>query len=148
MAETSVPASQLDWSSFGLNIKSATNTSQGTPVNLNHVNLSSVGASITFTVESDCDSLVTVNVGVISSSDFEHKPGIYKDGSVFSFSSYSAAPGNASGRSLVRSYTALVPLTAGAHTLSAGIFVASATGPTVPTGNANITAIVLGEVSA
>jgi hypothetical protein len=149
MAETKVTSAEFDWTSTSLNVKSASSTSASAPANGTNTNLASVGAAVTFTVATACSAFVTVNTAFISTTEHEHKPLIYLDGSVYALSGYSASQsGTASARAIVRTYSSAVALTAGTHTISAGIGVASGTGNNVPSGGANITAIVLGRVTA
>lgn len=139
---------QIDWTTFSNNVKTASNGSAGTPVNGSNVNLSSVGASLSFTLTGAGYALVTVSIATVSSTDFENKPIIYLNGSVYAIAGYNAAAGNASSRTNPRTFTAAVPLPTGSNTISAGINVASATGPSVPVGCAIITAMVFGNVTA
>lgn len=149
MAETRVPAKQIDWSSFSLNMKSASNSTANTPTNNADTNLASNGATISFTVETDCYALVIVHVAVNSTTDYELKPQIWRDGVLYAVAGYPASiNGSAGNRAVMRSHTVGVPLTAGAHTLSAGVIVSSATSQSVGIGAANITALVLGNVTA
>lgn len=141
-----VKESNIDFTSFSNNAKSATNTSAHTPSNGVTNNLSS--ASISFTLSGSGIALVTVTVGVLSTTDYEMKPGVYKNGSFFAQSDMSAAAGNGSERVNPRTYSVAVPLSNGVNTLSAGVFISSATAPNVPIGNASISAIVLGNVTA
>lgn len=150
MAKQKVRTAQIDWSSLSLNIKSKKSTSGATPTNGANTNLDTNGCSVSFTVAADCKAFVTVHVGCSSTTDFEHKPQIWLDGSLYSMSDITASVngGGASNRSIQRSHSALVSLTAGAHTLSAGISVSSASSQNVRAGDAEIAAIVLGQVTA
>lgn len=149
MAKQKVKSPQIDWGSLQLNIKAANNTSSIAPGNSVNTNYASVGCQITFTVAASCKALVTVNMGVRSTTDYELKPLIYLDGVMTAIADYSAAMSNGAGnRMLVRPMVAVVTIPSGTHTLSAGVFVASATSPSTDIGSAQISAIVLGEVTA
>ena len=143
-----VEAPQIDWSSFGNNIKSAKNSSGITPVNGSFVNGSGQGLAVTFTVSEACNALVTLHMACGSTSDFEFRPLIYLNGVMTVDGTYPASVGNGSGRHTTRSVTYKIALPAGANTISGGVFVSSATSPTVAASGANISAIVLGTVTA
>lgn len=147
---TWISSAMIDHSTWSLNIKGNRNSSAITPVNGSNVNGSGQGLNVTFTVSATCKALVVLNMAAISTSDFEFRPLIYLDGVVQTtgVSEPAASVGNASGRAVQRSNTAVLTLTAGAHTISGGIFVSSATGPTVPINGASISAIVQGYVTA
>lgn len=149
MAKQKAKSSQIDWSSFANNIKMAKNSSSVTPTIGTDNNLASAGAAITFTVDATSYALVTVHVGCRSTTDYEHKPAIYLDGTLISMNDIGASiGGSASNRGIQRSHTDKVTLSAGAHTISAGIYIASATSPSVAIGEAQVSAIVLGRVTA
>lgn len=146
MARTRSKKVQIDWSTFSNNIKFAMNPSQITPVNSDN-NISS--AAITFTVETACLAFVTVSVGVTSTTDYELKPEIWLDGAIYATNGTPASlGGGTSGRAYQRTISRGVSLSAGAHTLTPGVLISSATGPSIPAGAAEITAIVLGNVTA
>lgn len=142
------PSAVIDWSTFSNNIKVAINTNAAAPVNGTALNLASVGSVVSFTVGEACKALVTSTIGCSSTSDFETKPQIWLDGALSSSATYTAAAANASGRIDTRTWQGVVTLSAGAHTISAGIVVSSATSANVAAGNAQISAIVLGNVTA
>jgi len=148
MAKQIIKANQIDWSSFSANIKSAQSTTTGTPVNGSNVNLASTGVAVTFTVATACVAFVTVGIAVVSTTDFENKPLIYLDGGLVAGAGYNAAAGNASSRTNPRPFSSGIAIPAGTHTLSAGIVVSSASSPSVPGGGANISVIILGNVTA
>lgn len=142
-------SNQIDWSTFGLNIKRAKNTSSSNPGNGVNSDFAGLGAAVTFTVETACNAFVTVHVGCNSTSEFELKPQIYLDGAVHTTSDVGASiSGTATNRFFQRSVSNVVALSAGAHTISAGITVSSATSQSVPIGSAEVIAIVLGRVTA
>lgn len=143
-----IAVSNIDFSTFANNIKTGVNTTAVILTNGVSTDLASFGSKVTFTVASNCVAFVTVSMIANSTTDFEFKPLIYLDGSVAGSINYLAAPGNASGRSQVRTYSKAIPLTTGSHTLSAGVLVSSASTPGVPTDGATITALVLGNVTA
>lgn len=141
------PVGAIDWSTFANNIKSAFNTSTGTLTNSSQ-DLASVGLSLSFTVVGTAYALVTVSLGIFSSSDFEFRPEIRLGGAVQATFAPSAAAGNASSRSTVRSFSAKIPLSNGVNVLSAGVFLAAATSPGWGNGAGYISAIVFGNVTA
>jgi hypothetical protein len=147
IADSTVTRKKIDWSTFANNMKTATSTTAGTPVNGSNVNLAGNGATISFTLGSVGYALVTVSVSTFSTTDFENKPLIMVDGSAVLTLGIAAARGDAA-RTWQRSYTAPVTLSPGTHTISAGIYVASATSPNVPAGNAYVSAVVFGDVTA
>lgn len=137
----------IDWSLFSNNMKSASNPSSITPTNSSQ-DLAGNGATISFTVGSTCNALVTVSIGLYSSSDYEFRPEIRVDGTVVQTYSPAAALGNASGRPSVRGFTFSVPLTTGAHTISAGVFISAGTALSIAAGGVSVAALVLGNVTA
>lgn len=139
---------KIDWSTFDKNIKSASNTSAITPTNSINNNLESYGAKVQFTVSGSAYALAIVSVGISSASDFENKPLVYLDGSHFNTYEIAAAPGNGSARIFQRINHMNIPLSTGSHTISAGVFISSATSPNIPIGNARITVLVFGNVTA
>lgn len=145
-----VKSSMVDYSTFALNMKGSKNTSTVTPINGSNVSGGAQGSQVTFTVAAACQVYVQVNAGVISSSDFEYRLLIFLDGvnQTGNVAVFPAATGNASSRVFERSVTGILSLSAGAHTLAAGIFVSSATGPSIPIEALSIHAIVLGNVTA
>ena len=114
---------------------------QGTNYNLGP----GTGASVTFTVEKACVALVTVNIAMRSTSDYEFRPQIFLDGVFNRNFGYPSANSNG-GRSIQRGGTAPVILTAGTHTISAGVFISSATNPSCDTDGVNVCVLVLGKV--
>ena len=143
-----ISKSQIGWAPFTFNIKMASTNSDAGLSNGANYNLGANGASIQFTVVGTAQALVTVTVATISTSDFENKPLIYVNGSVVSTAGYSAAAGNGSNRVNPRTWQAAVTLSEGVNTISAGVFVTSATSPSVPSGGAQVSAVVLGNVTA
>lgn len=144
-----VNPSVIDTSGFSLNIKSAKTTSTNTPTNGVNTDLAGNGATISFTVSKPCSALVTTQVACNSSTDFEMKPLIYVNGVVQVVADWPAAlSGGAGTRAVMRSLTVAIPLSTGANAISAGIFISSASGQSVPAGAAVIAAIVLGKVTA
>lgn len=135
----------FDWS---LNMKAASNTSAPTITTGANNNFASVGAQIAFTVASSCNCLVTVDVGMSSTSDYETRPLIYLDGVLFKSNDVIAAIGSASGRATERSLCYVVPLTAGAHIISAGGYTSAGGSQAVAINAAHIAGIVLGLVTA
>lgn len=144
----SLSRTAVDWSTFSNSIKQASNSSSITPTNGVDNDFQSAGAKITFTVSGTAYALVTVTVGCGSTSDFEHRPEIFLDGSLHSGASYAATIANAGGRASVRSYPNLVILAAGTHTISAGMFLSAAVSQIIPANSAIVSAIVLGNVTA
>lgn len=143
-----ISKSQIDWAPFTFNMKTASTTSNAGLSNGANYNLGANGASIQFTVVGTAQALVTVSVATISASDFENKPLIYVNGSVVSTAGYSAAAGNSSSRVNPRTWQYAVTLSEGVNTISAGVLVTSATSPSVPSGGAQVSAVVLGNVTA
>lgn len=141
-----VDLTKIDWADFALNIKSATNGSSVSPTNTTQ-NFAANGVAVTFTVASDCFALVSVSMGISSNSDYEFRPIIYRDGVAYKQILPPAAY-SVSGRAHVRGFTWAVPLTAGAHTLSAGVFLAAGTSMAMPADSCMISALVLGDVTA
>jgi len=137
----------LDWSTFSNNMKSASNSGNITPTNSSQ-DLASSGLSISFTVAQACNALVTVSLGVQSTTDFEFQPQIRLGGSIVKSFTPAASISNAGGRALVRGFTWVVPLAQGANTLSAGLLLSSSTTPGIAANGGTIAAIVLGEVTA
>lgn len=136
----------IDWSTFSLNIKSAIGSGSVVPTNGNN-NFSSI-CSIAFTVSGTAYALVTVTTSVTSVNDFEHQPLIYLDGITSTVFAPNAQVGNASGRSAPRTFSALVTLTSGSHTLSPGAFVSAGSSYSQSGSGLSISAIVLGNVTA
>jgi hypothetical protein len=136
-----------DWSTFSNNMKSATNGA-GISLANSSQDLASNGLSISFTVSGACKALVTVQMGVSSTTDFEFRPEIRLGGTVVQVLTPSAAAGNASSRSSVRGFTAVVSLSAGVNVISAGVNLTVATSPNIAVGGAIIAAIVNGNVTA
>ena len=142
-------SNQIDWSTFGNNIKRQKSTSGSSPANGANTNLGGNGCQITLTVDQACVAFVVVAVGCRSTSDFEHKPQVWLNGAIHTISDVGAsASGGAGNRAIQRTVLAAVPLSVGSHTLSAGIFVSSSTSASVNAGEAEIMAIVLGRVTA
>jgi hypothetical protein len=139
----------VNWSSFANNMKSATNASTINIVgNAGYWDLGGFGPTLSFTVAANCNAFVTVSTGLNSISDIEHHPVIYRDGSIFFDFNPNATLGSASGRASVRSFTYVVPLTAGTHTLSVGIFTMNGGACAINPNAATIAALVLGNVTA
>ena len=143
-----ISKSQIDWAPFTFNVKMASTTSAAGLSNGVNYNLGANGASIQFTVVGTARALVTVSVATISTSDFENRPLIYVNGSAVSTASYSAAAGNSANRVNPRTWQAAVTLSEGVNTISAGVVVTSGTSPSVPSGGAQVSAVVLGNVTA
>lgn len=142
---TPVGSSAIDWSTFALNMKTATNSGTLSPTNTDQ-DLASSGLSISFTVATACNALVTVAIGVASAADFEYRPEIRLGGTQVAIFSPAAGLGNS--RAHGRTFTAVIPLAAGANVLSIGLFLASGSAYTVSPGGAVISALVLGKVTA
>lgn len=143
--KNSVISGKIDWSTLQNNIKSAKNASSISVSNTTQ-NLAS-GVSISVTVAEACKALVTVSLGITSTADFEMRPMIYVNGTeAVSFTP--AAAQSASGRAEVRGFSYVVDLAAGANTISPGVFLASASSPTLGAGGAVIAALIMGEVTA
>lgn len=150
-ASAAIAGSKINTSSLftANNTKSAKTTSSKSLTNSVDTDLAANGATISFTVSGTAYALVTVDVGVSSTTDFEFQPEIFVDGSLSTKLTYAATlGGGASGRVVTRSYTAAITLSSGSHTISAGVQVVSATSPLVPSDSANIAAVVLGNVTA
>lgn len=62
--------------------------------------------------------------------------------------STNSAAGNGANRVNPRTWQAAVTLSEGVNTISAGVVVTSATSPSVPSGGAQVSAVVLGNVTA
>ena len=145
LQSNSVTKPKIDWSTFALNMKTATNGGLITPTNSDQ-DLASSGLSISFTVASNCNALVTVALGVAAATDFEFRPEVRLGGTqagIFQPSaSYSAS------RAHGRTFTTVVALTTGVNVLSIGLFLSSGTGYSITAGAGVISAIVLGNVTA
>lgn len=149
IANATLSRTKFDWSTFVNNIKSAKTTSNVNPNGSASTNLAGNGAQISFTVNGTAYALVTVSVGCTSTTDFEFNPLIYLDGAVHSSSGYSASVnGSGANRAFMRTHTQLVILTNGAHTLSAGLSLNVASSAFIQAGGAQISAIVMGDVTA
>lgn len=140
----------IDFASLALNIKNASNPSgiSGGSIVTGDNNFASQGIAVTFTVASACKALVIVNMSSTSSSDWEFHPQIYLDGVKTAESLPAASIGSASNRGIVRSYSTVISLSAGSHTISGGAFFSAGGSWAIPTGSSNITALVLGQVTA
>lgn len=145
LADTSIDLVKMDFSSFTLNMKSATNSTVPTISSGN--NNFTTDCSVSFTVSHACKAMVTANVAITSSADFEMKPIIYLD-NVINHSYNPSAAYIASNRAEVRSTTWVVDLTAGAHTIGPGVSISAGAGWTTQAGAIEISAIVLGNVTA
>jgi len=136
----------IDWSNFSNNIKSATNPSDITPTNSSQ-DLASGGLTLSYTVSSDCYAFVNVSLTMHSTTDFEFRPEIRVDGSIVQ--TFSPSASLATGyRAVERSFSYGVSLTAGSHTISAGVFLSSSTGASMRATGSTISAIVLWRVIA
>jgi len=144
---TGLPRVGIDWTTFSNNVKAATNTSSPTLSNAD-LDLASSGLSLSFTLSGTGYAMVTVCLGISSTSDYEFKPEIRLGGSIIASLTPSAAIGNASSRSNVRSVSYLATLSNGVNTLSAGVFLSSSTNPGMSIGGGTISAIVFGNVTA
>lgn len=138
---------KTDWSTFSNNIKSATNPASISLANSSQ-DLASNGVSISFTVSGACKALVSVDMGVNSTTDFEFRPEIRLNGTVVAALTPAAAAGNSSNRSSNRGFTYVVTLAAGVNVISAGVNLVVATSPGITSGGATIAAIVNGNVTA
>lgn len=135
------------WASVGNNIKWANNASGITPANGSN-NFSS-SCSISLTVAAACKALVRVDIGMVSSSDFEFQPQVYLDGTQAGVNfDPNASAGNASGRAIERGANFLVSIPSGTHTLSPGVFLSAGSGYSIQAAGMNISAIILGNVTA
>lgn len=148
VVDASLSRTKIDWGTFNNNIKTATSTTTSVPANSVAQNLGGNGAQVSFTVVGTAYAFVWVRVGTLSTTDYENKPLIYLNGTLIATADISSASGNASARTFERSFARPVTLPAGVNTISAGVLVVSATSQSVPAGNATITAIVLGNVTA
>ena len=129
------------------NIKSVSNTSLVTPGNADQ-NLATSGLQFTTTVPVQTTALVTVVLGINSTTDFEFHPEIWLDGALYYTLNVAAAQASASNRGVVRSVTYGVLLTPGTHTLSAGVFLSSGTSMSLPIGAGTLSSIIYGQVTA
>lgn len=128
-----------------LQIKSAKTTSTVVPGNGSNTNLGTAGAAVNFTLQGTGVALVTVDIAMGSTSDWEFRPQIFKNGTVFSTASYVSQLTNGP-RHVVRTYTWAVDLNDGLNTLSAGVNVSSAAGHGINAGGASIAVLALGKV--
>ena len=130
------------------NVKSVNNTSAPSLTNSDQ-NLASCGLSLSFNVPGPVRALVTVNLGISSTTDYEFQPEVYLDGSFYYRDSTPASlSGGASARGVQRSLTTMVLIPAGTHTISAGVFLSAATSPTMVVGAGHLSAFVNGRVTA
>lgn len=146
MADTKLHPGQFDWDAFANNVKYAENSTTGVPVNGSNVNFNSNGAGITFTAKSAGVAFVQVKTAIVSTTDFEHKPQVFLNGTLYKTSSTAAQAGNGSSRVQERHLMCSVPFSAGSVTLSAGVVVSSATSPSAPVGGVSISAIIFAEL--
>lgn len=144
---TWVKSSMMDYSTMSLNMKHASNAGTINPATTGDTNFST-SLQCTFTVAAACNAEVRLDIGLSSTSDFEFGPIIYLDGAVFERFTPSAGAGNASNRASYRGFSSVVPLTAGAHTISGGVGLSSSTAPAIAAGGAKLTVLVLGNVTA
>jgi hypothetical protein len=129
------------------NAKTAVTTSTNTPSNGANTDLGSNGASLSFTIETGAIAFVTIDITCESTQDFEFRPQLFLDGVVYETYAPSAALGGGAGdRGVYRGFSTVIELTSGTHTLSPGLFIASAASQSIPAGAAKITALVLGDV--
>lgn len=99
------------------------------------------GAKITLNLKNNASVLVTVFVGMKSTSDFEFKPAILVNG-VEKYRDDISASLATSGRAVQRSAQVAFNIPAGTQILSAGVWSQSATNQEVPAGAASISVIV------
>jgi len=143
--DDAVDNTKIDWSSLSLNMKAASNPSTFTIANGSN-NLAGAGIKVNFTVAEACKALVTVSLGVSSTTDFEYQPQIRLGGTVIK--SFAPVASLSAGRAHVRGFSWVVSLVAGANEISAGVSLASSTSAGIAASGGNISAIVLGEVTA
>lgn len=110
-------------STYNVSVPSLTNSDQ---------DLSSSGLAQTVYSPIPYVVMVTVSLGISSTTDYEFRPEIRVDGTTSYKMSPVAALGSAGGRAHVRSFTYAIQLTAGAHKISAGVELSAATTPTMP----------------
>ena len=137
------PRTGIDWSSFSNNMKSAKNGSTISPSG--DSDLASNGVSVSFTVASNCNASVTVSIGLNSAGASEFRTQIRLGGTT-QLTMAPTAQNAPNGRGVVSSLSYVIPLTTGVNVLSAGVFVTGS--PSIDVGNAMISAIVLGDVTA
>lgn len=138
----------VDWSSFSNNIKSAGTTTGVNPAENTNTNLGPYGAVVNFTLSGSGIALVIVSVGAGCANDFESKPQIWVDGSLYVSAAFSAAAGNTAGRAVVRTFSYPVALSTGSHTICAGWLGQNGAPYAINPGSAQVTAMVLGNVTA
>ena len=133
-----------------MNAKGATNTTARSLTNGSSIDLSTNGATVGFTLSGVGYALAISCVSFISTSDFEARPLVFVNGSNYTtnVTQPPASVGNGSGRAVERVAVAVIPLSNGANTISAGAFVSSATSPLIAVGAASIHVIVMGNVTA
>ena len=109
-------------------VKSVTNNSGPTLTNTDQ-DLASCGLRQVVSSPIACTILVTVSLGITSTTDYEFQPTVRVDGVNYFKMAPSAALGSAGGRANVRGFTYAVPIAAGTHVISAGVELSSATTP-------------------
>lgn len=143
-----VGGAELNSSELFGNVRSASNASVINPSAVGDQNFGAA-CQIAFTVAAPCIALVTVNISMGAVGDSELRPSIYLDGVLQHQFTPSAATIANTSRHVQRSTTWAVPITAaGAHTLSVGAFVSGAASANINAGGAEITALILGKVTA
>ena len=147
IADSALTRPKVDWSTFSNNIKSALNTSAPTLSNTSQ-DLASCGLTLSFTSSGTSYALVTVSLGIGSTTDFEFQPEIRLGGSVQKTLTPNAALTSAGGRASVMSFSYKITLADGSNTISAGVNLSSSTTATLPIGGGCISAIVFGNITA
>jgi len=147
IADSNVGRTKINWSTFSNNIKSTFNTSAPALTNSDQ-DLASSGLSLSFTCSGTAYAFVTVALGISSTTDFEFQPEIRLGGVIQAKYTPVAAAANASSRPDVRTFSYGITLVNGVNTLSAGVFLSSATSPSWQIGAGSISAIVFGNVTA
>lgn len=129
--------------STNIGVHYAETTSLSSPVNGDDLSLANNGAKITLNLKRKSKAMITVVVGAKSTSDFEFKPIIFDNGVILKKLSLSASVGNANHRRVQRTVQGAFELNPGAHTISAGIQLISATDGQIEAGDAWVSVIVL-----
>ena len=127
--------------STDMGVYSARTDSLSSPIQGAIQNLANNGAKITLNLKSSARVLVTVFVGMKSTSDFEFRPAILVNG-VEKYREEIPASLATSGRAVQRSAQVAFGIPAGTQIISAGVLSASATNQEIPAGAASISVIV------
>ena len=138
---STIGADNINFATLDFGVYQAENTTESRPANGEYLNLAQNGAKITINVNKSARVLISSVVGIRSDSDFEFKPLIFIDNQLVKTLSLGASVGNASGRRVQRTVQGVFSLSAGTHTISAGVSTSSGTNVIISIGDASVSVV-------